>query len=93
MAKQRVLAVIILALVAAATFNSRLDFVGACSPMSQSTIGRMAVLGQDSQGRYRFLVDGVVPEAAPPPSGSSSGETFLGVCIVLAVCLKLLTVM
>merc|ERR1712008_285315 len=69
MAKQRLLAVIILALVLAVTFNSGSDFVGARNPASKSTTGRMAVLGKDSQERYRFLVDGAVPEPPPPPKG------------------------
>eukprot|EP00419_Tripos_fusus_P057465 CAMPEP_0172927592 /NCGR_PEP_ID=MMETSP1075-20121228/217542_1 /TAXON_ID=2916 /ORGANISM="Ceratium fusus, Strain PA161109" /LENGTH=225 /DNA_ID=CAMNT_0013788851 /DNA_START=197 /DNA_END=871 /DNA_ORIENTATION=- len=42
---------------AAATLNSGSNLVGTCSPVSQSTIGRMAVLEKDSLGRYRFQVD------------------------------------
>jgi len=49
---------------AAATLNSGSNLVGTCSPVSQSTIGRMAVLEKDSLGRYRFQVDegGVTPQ-------------------------------
>merc|ERR1711956_36302 len=93
MAKQRLLAVIILALVLAVTFNSGSDFVGARNPASKSTTGRMAALGKDSQGRYRFLVDGAVPEPPPPPKGSSFGETMIGASIVLTVCFQLCKLM
>eukprot|EP00419_Tripos_fusus_P030283 CAMPEP_0172712432 /NCGR_PEP_ID=MMETSP1074-20121228/61095_1 /TAXON_ID=2916 /ORGANISM="Ceratium fusus, Strain PA161109" /LENGTH=93 /DNA_ID=CAMNT_0013536359 /DNA_START=86 /DNA_END=367 /DNA_ORIENTATION=- len=93
MAKHPVLLVIISALVAALTLSAGSNFVGARSLISQSTTGRMAVLGKDSQGRYRFLVDGVVSEAPPPPRGSSFGETMIGASIVLAVCFQLCKLM
>jgi len=93
MAKQRVLAVIILALMVALTLNSGSDFVGVQSHTAQSTTRRMAVLGKDSQGRYRFLVDGVVPEPPAPPKGSSFGETMIGASIVVAICLQICKLM
>merc|ERR1712129_203351 len=93
MAKLRLLAVIILALVLAVTLNSGSDFVGVGNVASKSTTSRMAFLGKDSQGRYRFLVDGAVPEPTPPPKGSTFGETMIGASIVLTVCFQLCKLM
>jgi len=93
MAKQRVLPVIILAFVLALTFNWGPDFVGPRNPVSESTTSRMAVIGKDSQGKFRFLVDGVVPEPPPPPRGSSFGETMIGVSVVMWVCFQVAKLM
>merc|ERR1719362_136085 len=66
---------------AAATLNSGSNLVGTCSPVSQSTIGRMAVLEKDSLGRYRFQVDegGVTPQTAAV-AGSFDISMQNGVC-------------
>eukprot|EP00419_Tripos_fusus_P029952 CAMPEP_0172726720 /NCGR_PEP_ID=MMETSP1074-20121228/91280_1 /TAXON_ID=2916 /ORGANISM="Ceratium fusus, Strain PA161109" /LENGTH=102 /DNA_ID=CAMNT_0013553809 /DNA_START=109 /DNA_END=414 /DNA_ORIENTATION=- len=87
MAKQRILAVISTAMVATLMLSSNSDFVGSRNAVSQSITGRKAVLGKDSQGRYRFLVEGVVPEAPPPPKGSSRSKAMIAASsvIVLAV--------
>merc|ERR1711894_746411 len=89
MANRRLLAVIILAAVAAVAFNAGSDFVGARKPDFQSTMPMAGVIGKDSQGRYRFLVDGVVPEPPSTPKGSSFGETMVGALIVIEISLQL----
>mmetsp|Transcript_10628 Transcript_10628/g.18913 ORF Transcript_10628/g.18913 Transcript_10628/m.18913 type:complete len:92 (+) Transcript_10628:65-340(+) len=70
MARRGFLAVLLLA---AALFLIAPAFAGIQSTIKADSVARTAVLGQDSQGRYRFYVDGVIPEV--PSGGGVSSMT------------------
>jgi len=65
-------------------------FTGLQSTLNSVQVAREAVVGTDSQGRYRFTVDGVIMEAPTGGSGSSLTSTLLGLHFILFVVYKVL---